>query len=242
MALDDPSRRAFLAGSALAVGGGGLYYFGQSNEETSHDLSPTFHASGQKSTIGLDLTGKPIMGDADAPIRIYYWTDFQCPFCERFERETLPDLVREYVDPGRVQIVFVSLPYFGTDSMTAAVASKCVWRQVRDADTSAYWDWHATIFEKQGEKNSGWAAAGRLIEYTRSVSGVDADALSQCLDERRATLESQVNADAKFARSVGIRGTPTFIVYDPAAETGGRLVGAQPLERFGEAIERVEKA
>jgi len=242
MSLDDPSRRAFLAGSVLTVGGGSLYYFGQSGEDTSHDLSPTFHASEQESAIGLDLTGKPIMGDADAPITIYYWTDFQCPFCERFERVTLPDLARKHVDSGRVRIVFVSLPYFGNDSMTAAVASKCVWRQVRDNDPSAYWDWHATIFEKQGKKNSGWAAADRLLEYTRSVSGVDADALSQCLDERRATLESQVNSDSKFARSIDVRGTPTFIVYDPAAETGGRLVGAQPLERFEDAIERVEKA
>jgi len=242
MAFDSPSRRAFLAGSAVAVGGGAIYYFGQSDGSTAHGLSPRFHASDEESAIGLDLAGKPIMGAADAPITIYYWTDFQCPFCERFERETLPDLVREYVSSGRVRIVFVAVPYFGADSLTAAVASKCAWRQVRDDDPGTYWNWHTRIFEKQGRKNSGWASADRLLAYTRSVSGVDADRLSQCLADRRSTLESQVSADVEFARSIRVRATPTFIVYDPAAETGGRLVGAQPIERFDDAIERVENA
>ncbi|WP_254768485.1 DsbA family protein [Salinilacihabitans rarus] len=243
MTLDQPSRRAFLAGSVVALGSGGAaYYRARSDEDAAHDLSPSFHASDETSGLGVDLTGKPIMGSPDAPLEMYYWTDFQCPFCERFERETLPEVVRTHVEPGRVRIVFVPVPYFGADSMTAAVAARCVWEQVRGSEPDVYWDWHAAVFDEQGEKNSGWAAADALVGYARSVPGVDADALETCLADRRSTFEEAVGADAELARSFGITGTPTFVVFDPASETAGTLVGAQPPERFDEAIERIEDA
>ncbi|WP_265109900.1 DsbA family protein [Halosolutus halophilus] len=242
MSLDQPSRRAFLAGSVVAIGSGGAYYLTRADDDGSHDLSPEFHSSDETSALGVDLTGKPIMGSPEASIEIYYWTDFQCPFCERFERETLPDLVRDHVEPGDVRVAFVALPYFGADSMTAAVAGKCVWDQVHDADPSAYWDWHTAIFDEQGEKNSGWAATENLLEYTRSVPGVDADALESCLDDRRSAFEDEIEADAEQARSFGISGTPTFVVFNPEAEAAGTLTGAQPKERFDEAIERIENA
>ncbi|MFC4541366.1 DsbA family protein [Halosolutus amylolyticus] len=245
MSFDEPSRRAFLAGSVVAVGAGGAYYLTRSDEshdDESHGLSPEFHASDETSTLGVELAGKPIMGSPEAPIDLYYWTDFQCPFCAQFERETLPDLVREYVDPGRIRVVFVTVPFFGGDSMTAAVASRCVWEQVQETERSAYWNWHAAVFDEQGEKNSGWAAADNLVEYTRSVSGVDADALATCLDERRSTYEEEIDANAAQARSFGISGTPAFLAFDPETEAGEALAGAQPIDRFEEAIEAVEDA
>jgi protein-disulfide isomerase len=241
MSLDQPSRRALVTGLVGTLGVGGAYYLTRS-DDTAHDLSPSFHSSDETSQLGVELRGKPIMGASDASLELYYWTDFQCPFCEQFERETLPDLVREYVEPGELRIVFFSLPYFGADSMTAAIAGKCVWDQVRDADPSAYWDWHAAIFEEQGEKNSGWATAENLLEYTRSVDGVDADSLESCLDDRRSALEDEIDADSEQARSFGVRGTPTFAVFDPDSESVGTLVGAQPIERFDEAIERIKEA
>ena len=242
MSLDQPSRRAVLAGSVLALGGGSVSYLARSNEATGHGSDTSFHSSTETSAFGIDLTGKPIMGVPDAPLQLYYWTDFQCPFCERFERETLPDLVSEYVESGDLRIVFIAMPYFD-GSMTAAVASKCVWDQVRDRDTpSTYWNWHTAIFDEQGQKSSGWASRAKLLEYTRSIENVDADALETCLDERRSTLETQVNADAEKARSLGVSATPTFTIVDREGGATETLVGAQPKTRFDEAIERVENA
>ncbi len=241
MSFNQPSRRALVTGLFGAVGGG-AYFLTRTGDTVSNEYESSFHASTETSVFDIDLTRKPIMGSPDAPIQIYYWTDFQCPFCEKFERETIPELVPEYVESGDVRIVFISLPYFGEDSMTAAVASKCVWDQVRDSDPSAYWNWHTAIFEEQGEKNSGWASRANLLEYTRSVDGVDADALETCLDERRSTLETQVDADAEKARSLGVSGTPTFAIVDREAGTTETLVGAQPKKRFDEAIGRLEDA
>jgi protein-disulfide isomerase len=247
MDFDSPSRRAFLAGSVTAVGGGAYYLTRGGDSDTAapterSDDRPPFHASTETTALGVDLTGNPIMGEPDAALDVYYWTDFQCPFCKQFEHRTLPDLLSEYVEAGRIRIVFVSQAYFGPDSMTAAVAGKCVWDQVRPESPSAYWPWHSTLFEQQGEKNAGWAAADELVDYTRSVSGVDAEALDACLDERRASFEAAIEADRQQARSLGVTGTPTFVVFDPETETGGKLVGAQPVERFAEAFERVDAA
>ncbi|ELY58536.1 DsbA family protein [Natronococcus jeotgali] len=240
MSLDQPSRRALLAGTVVAAGGGAYYLARDDGSDDDHDRSLTLHASDETTSFGIDLTGKPIVGSPDAALDIYYWTDFQCPFCEEFERKTLPELVRNHVEPGRVRIVFIPLPYFGSDSMTATVASRCAWAQVCDDDSSAYWNWHAAIFDEQGEKESGWADADALLEYTRSVDSVDADDLETCLEERGDEFESSIEDDAEQARSFGISGTPTFAVFDPEAERAGTLVGAQPPERFDEAIERIQ--
>ncbi|ELY50202.1 DsbA family protein [Natronolimnohabitans innermongolicus] len=243
MPLDQTTRRAVLAGSTLALGGGGVYYLSRSDDDDDgSSLSPTMHASEETSDLDVDLAGKPIMGDPDAPLEIYYWTDFQCPICEQFERETLPDLVSEYVESGEVRLVFVVLPFFGADSMTAAVASKCVWEQVRESDPSTYWDWHAAVFAEQGERNSGWASTDNLLEITASVPDVDADELEACLEDDRPSLEESVDADAEQARSFDIRGTPTFVVFDPETEAAGTLIGAQPPERFSDAIEQIRTA
>ncbi|MFP8956894.1 DsbA family protein [Natrialbaceae archaeon A-CW3] len=240
MSLDQPSRRAVLAGAVLALGGGGAYYLARAEDGPDHVVEPEIHASDGTSELGVELRGKPILGSPDAPLEIYYWTDFQCPFCAQFEHETLPALVRDHVEPGQVRMVVIPLPYFGEDSMTSAVASRCVFEQARGDDPSTYWDWHAAVIDAQGERNSGWAGADNLVEITRSVDGVDAEGLEACLDEERSTYEGGIEADAGQARSFGVTGTPTSAVFDPEAERVGTLVGAQPPERFDEAIDRIE--
>ncbi|MFC3959338.1 DsbA family protein [Halovivax cerinus] len=240
MALDPKSRRAVVAGGALALGGGGLF-FARSRGGSETAVSPSFHASEETTAIGLELTGKPLLGSPDAPIDLYYWTDFQCPFCETFERETLPDLVREHTQSGDVRVVFVPIAVFGEDSMTAAVASRCVWDQVVADDPSVYWDWHGAIFEEQDGKNTGWADAGTLVSYTRSVDGVDADALETCLADDRDRFQSMVEADIQFATELGVTGTPTFLAFNRESEAHQTLIGAQPLEKFSDAIARVRR-
>ncbi|WP_336364959.1 DsbA family protein [Halalkalicoccus salilacus] len=244
MSLNTPSRRALITGFVATVGGS-AYYLRQSDGESTHEATQTatsFHASDQTTAFGIELDGNPIIGSAEAPVDIYYWTDFQCPFCERFERETLPELTEEYVTTNRVRIVFISLPYFGADSMTAAVASKCVWTQVRESESATYWNWHTAVFDEQGEKNSGWASADNLLEITRSVTGIDADRLETCLADRRGEFEAQIEADTERAQSMEVAGTPTFVVFNPDTNVRNRIVGAQPIEQFTKAIKQVENA
>lgn len=200
-----------------------------------------FYGSSETTDLGLDLSGKPIWGSSEAPIEVYAWIDFQCPFCKEWEQKTLPGLVADYVDAGRIRIVFISLPYAGEDSMTAAVAGRCAWEQVRPSAPDTYWRWHEAIMDEQGKENSGWASDENLVEYTRSVRGVSADELETCLDEDRAAHEEDIRADTETARSMNVDGTPTFTLYNTDTEERDRIVGAQPRERFDTVIGGLEE-
>lgn len=244
------SRRSVLAAAGVAAAAGGGYMVGSGGGDgddgedvdlSGHEptVSPSFHAGEGTGYGDVSLEGKPILGSSDADIEMYYWMDFQCPFCERFERETFPDLYRDHVETGDVRMVLTTVPFFGEDSMTAAVASSCVWEDVREDDASAYWDWHTAVMSQQGERNSGWASAESLVSITEAVSGVDAGKLENCLTSERAERAAVVRSEADKARSLGIRATPGFVIYNPGTGDSTSLSGAQPLELFERAIEEV---
>lgn len=290
MSLNEPSRRALVAGMIGAVGGGILYSKhtdgvsstdggsaepaateratrsradgateshteqaeteGEATDaeeaetdepEPSAEDGTGFHASSETTDLGVDLSGKPIWGSSEAPIEVYAWTDFQCPFCKEWEDETLPGLVADYIESRRIRIVFIPLPYAGEDSMTAAVAGRCAWGQVKESSPDTYWDWHEAIMDEQGEENSGWASREKLLEYTRSVRGVSADELETCFDEDRTAHEEDIRSDEQTARSMDVDGTPTFHLYNTETGERDRIVGAQPRERFDTVIQGLEE-
>jgi protein-disulfide isomerase len=252
--MDDdrvPSRRAFLGGVAVALTGGGVVYgtslLGASDEGGDAPVSirapdRTVTMSLGDQSVSADLSGNPVAGPTDAPVTIFYWTDFQCPFCHRFETETLPKLVEDYVAPGDVRLVFLQFPYIGEDSHTAAKMSKCVLRQVADENPETYWNWHTTVFENQGKERSGWASRANLLDLTRSVEGVDASAVDECLRRNGEAVSRSVTADRRLGERFGVRGTPGFLFYNPESGAKGRITGAQPYERFEKAIERTREA
>jgi len=243
----DVSRRSLIAAAGVAAAGGGGYVVGTGGGDgedvdlSGHEppVSPSLHADEGTGYADVSLGGKPIMGSSDAALELYYWMDFQCPFCERFERETLPDLYRGYVENGDLRVVLTTVPFFGEDSMTAAVSSSCVWDDVRNDDASAYWDWHTGVMSQQGERNSGWASADSLVSITESVSGVDAERLNGCLTSERRERAAVVRSEAETARSLGVRATPGVVVYNPETGNSTSLSGAQPLELFERAINDV---
>jgi protein-disulfide isomerase len=252
--MDDdrvPSRRAVLGGAAVALSGAGVVY-GTSLLDASGgggdapvsirtpDRTVTMRLGDQ--SVSADLSGNPVAGPTDAPVTIFYWSDFQCPFCHRFETETLPKLVENYVAPGRVRLAFFQFPYIGDDSHTAARMSKCVLRQVADETPEAYWNWHRTVFENQGKERSGWASRENLLDLTRSVRGVDAAAVETCLSRDGEAVARSVRADRRLGERFGVRGTPGFLFYNPESGGKGRITGAQPYERFETAIRRVREA
>ena len=237
------TRRALLAGVGTVGAGGGIVYGASQRETESADLpEAAFHRSSNTTDAGVDLRGHPVAGSMDAPVDVYYWSDYQCPFCRRFERNTLPKLVETHVQSGTVRLVFVQYPYLGKSSMTAAVVDRCVWRQVRAERPRAYWRWHATLFDEQGSENSGWASRDNLLDVTRGVEGVDANAVDDCMRERRSEIESSIREDVERASRFDIRGTPAFVLYNREEDVAGKITGAQPFDRFDEAITRVQNA
>ena len=79
----------------------------------------------------VKIDGDPFIGQANAPVTIALWGDYQCPFCKRFEVETLPQIIKNYVDAGKVKVVFMDFTFLGNDSITAALYSRSIWKRSR---------------------------------------------------------------------------------------------------------------
>jgi protein-disulfide isomerase len=88
--------------------------------------------------------GVPVIGSQDAPVTIVEFSDFECPFCGRFFKETYPRLKARYIDTGKVKIVFRHFPLVSIhpSASNAAIAAECASRQGKFAE------YHDTLFEK----------------------------------------------------------------------------------------------
>lgn len=190
--------------------------------------------------FGIDLRGNPVMGSPDAPVDIYYWSDYQCPFCKRFEQETFPKLLKNFIRPGNVQFVVLEYPNIGNASRTAARISKCVWRQVREENPTVFKRWHATMFDEQKKPNSGWATKEKLLDITSTVDGVDVGAVKSCLQNKEQYARSTVSADVDAGVNNNVSVTPTFIFYGTESHHSTTIKGAQPYARFEAAIQQTK--
>jgi protein-disulfide isomerase len=233
-------RRAVAGGVGVAALGGGVAYLAtRSGSDSGGYVPETSHTSRETTGFGVELAGRPIAGDPEAPVDIYYWTDYLCPFCAEFERETLPALGRNHVDAGEVRLVALPYPNIGEYSMPAAVWSRCVWSQVADDEPAAFWRWHAAAFEAQAESGTDWADEATFTRITERTEGVPRSDVDSCRTARGGEIRESIEPNVAIAQSSRIRGTPGFVLYNREADAAGKLVGAHPYENFAEAIDRV---
>lgn len=183
----------------------------------------------------LSLEGNPVMGRADAPIDVLYWSDYLCPFCRKFALEVHPELARNEVKRGDARFIFLELPNIAKNSWPAAMIAKSVWRQVAADDPNAYWKWDRTVFERQEKPDSGWADRENLLSITRDV-GIDADAVAAILDEQYQSIDREVQNEIAAANRERIPGTPAFVLYNRESGQSKTIVGAQPYERYSDTI------
>lgn len=162
-------------------------------------------------------------GAADAPVTIVMFGDYQCPYCGTFARRVQPRLVRDYVERGEVQLVWRDFPYYGEESVDAAVAARAAGRQGK------FWEYHDALYADQGRPRDGWLTDA-LLRTIASDLGLDMERFDA--DRRDAALRAGVQADFAFGQALGVPGTPAFLI-------GGRpFFGAQPYDAFRQAIAR----
>ncbi|MDB4943879.1 MAG: Periplasmic thiol:disulfide interchange protein DsbA [Labilithrix sp.] len=162
----------------------------------------------------------PMWGNRNAPVTVVIFSDFQCPFCSRVE-PTL-DQVKKTYGPDKVRLVWKNQPLpFHDKAKPAAEAAMTVFN-LKGSD--AFWKFHDTAFSNQGqlspESYEKWAVA----------AGVDLNAYKSALASHKAV--KKIEEDAALGTKVGANGTPAFRI------NGTELSGAQPFEKFKEAIDR----
>ncbi|MBI2031697.1 MAG: DsbA family protein [Candidatus Levybacteria bacterium] len=172
--------------------------------------------------VKVDNGHLPVLGKNDAKVTIIEFADFQCPFCERFFKDTIPNLKKDYVDTGKVKLAFRHYAFLGQESTWAAQASECANEQDK------FWEYHDYLYNNQGPENSGAFAKDKLIGFAESL-GLNKDQFASCLNSDK--YSKNVSDDLSAGQKAGVTGTPaTFI-------NGQLIVGAQPYASFKTLID-----
>ena len=104
--------------------------------------------------------------------------DYQCFYCNRFFHTTEPDIVKNYVDTGRVKMIFKDFTIIGQDSINAAHATHCA------NEEGKFWEYHDTLYNHWTGENNGWASSKNLLEFAKEV-GLNVDSFNACMSEKR---------------------------------------------------------
>ena len=166
----------------------------------------------------IPTEGYPSFGPADAKIVIVEFSDFQCPYCQRFHKETYQKLLEAY--PGKIRFVYRNFPLPPTmhpDAMSAAVASLCA------NDQNAYWDYHDKLFGGDSLNEETY------IQYATEL-GLNVEKFTACLSSGKH--DEDIKKDMDFSTNLGVQSTPTFFV------NGLAIIGAQPLSSFTQLIDK----
>jgi protein-disulfide isomerase len=159
---------------------------------------------------GIEQQGAAL-GSPDAPVTLVEYADLQCPYCAQWARETLPVIVHEYVETGKLRIVFNGLAFIGPDS------DKALRTAIAAGQDDHLWDLVHGLYASQGGENSGWVTDGLVGQIASGVPGLDGDKL---LSARWGSgVEPELRHAAAVAERAGINGTPAFQI----GRTGGRL-------------------
>lgn len=192
---------------------------------------PTAVPAGPPQPLDVPIGNAPVKGDANAPMTIVEYSDFQCPFCSRFTTDTLGTLLDEYVNTGKAKLVYKDFPLeqIHPQATKAAEAARCVRELGGD---EAFWAMHDKLYAGQQEWSGNEGAVDIFAKYAGEV-GVDAAKVKACLDSGEQT--AAVQADLQEGIQLGVQGTPTFFL------NGQAFVGAQPITNFRQAIGMVEQ-
>ena len=184
--------------------------------------------SGEQLYSGVPQRGA-VLGYDDAPVTLFVYEDFQCPFCAQFSREVLPEIVREHVETGEARIVSRPLVFLGDDSLEAAEAALAAGEQ------DLYWQYHSLLFENQGAENSGYVTDEFLDDLARQVPGLERNAWN----ERRTggSFEPELEEARSGAQSSGVNSTPTVVVSGPDGEK--RMMGSEDPAEISAAIQEM---
>jgi protein-disulfide isomerase len=180
----------------------------------------------------ISVQDAPFKGDKSAAVTMVEFSDYECPFCGRYFRDTLAEIERDYIKTGKIKYVFRDFPIesIHPKAFKAAAAAHCAGEQGR------YWEMHDRLFSHQSALDRD-----HLSGHAKALA-LDLPGFEQCLDsDRHAALIRKSLAEGQQA---GVRGTPTFFLGPTDAQGASlnapvTIVGAQPYASFKQALDRL---
>jgi protein-disulfide isomerase len=197
--------------------------------EPANGQAPARPPAGAQASAAALLLAQRTMGDSAAPVTIYEFSDFQCPFCRVFWDETMPLVEREYVRAGKARLVFVNFPIEGLhpNANAAHVFAMCA------AAQNVFWRYHDLLFRHQ----QAWSSLDDPAPFFRALADsarLDQRALTGCLNA--GAVEQIIAADLRSGDEFGINSTPSFLV--------GRMLirGTIPMTTFRTVLDSIYQA
>lgn len=178
----------------------------------------------------MSIEGAAIQGNADAILTLIEFSDFECPFCRRYMRDSFPQIERDYVKTGKLRYIFRHFPLLGLHphAMMAAESAECARLQGK------FWPLHDRLFADQRSLEPA-----ALLDHARAV-GLDMKSFGTCVNGHS---ESVVRADLDAGSRAGVGGTPTFffgfVQKDGSVRVIEKLVGARPYATFQSVLDNL---
>ena len=179
----------------------------------------------------LNLEGFVMLGSKEAPLTIVEFTDYQCPFCQRFHTTAFPELKKNYIDSGKVRFYSRDLPLdFHPNAMRAAEAARCANEQ------GQFWE----LRDVMGA-NPSKLDLDSLVADAANLK-MDVNAFRACVESEK--YKNAVQTDVMEAMKIGASGTPTFVIgkSTPDGVDGELVVGAQPYRMFDQKLKELGSA
>ena len=181
-------------------------------------------------SVVLDLGGHPFRGENTARLTLVEFSDYQCPFCGRFVRETVPQFDKEYVQTGKVKYVFLDLPLesIHATAFKAAEAAHCAGEQGK------FWEMHDRLYANQ-QALEPWTPHAQAL-------GLDVAKFDECLSSGRQA--ARIRADVAVAQKAGLTSTPSFVLAytDPKSATVSSvavMIGVPPYAALKTAVDKL---
>lgn len=209
--------------------------YAKRQQEAQRAAREKLEAQLAKAVPSVDPKRDHVRGPADAEASLIEYTDFECPFCKRFE-EVPPKLLEQY--KGRLNWVIRNfpLPFHEPAAHKEAVAAECV---AKLGGNDAYWKFTDLLFGNTRGNGQGLAPE-HSIDKLAATLGIRSSALDACMED--PAVRARVDEDVKTGKAAGVSATPTSVVRNNRTGASLTISGAQPLEEVAASVREVLEA
>jgi protein-disulfide isomerase len=169
----------------------------------------------------------PRLGNANAPVKMIEFADFQCPYCREFHEIIFPQLKKDYIDTGKASFYFQHYAFLGEESIFAAEASECANLQ------NKFWEYHDALYEQQNSENRGFITDSFLNGIAKSLQ-LNESLFADCMAQHAGL--TRVKNETQDAQAAGVHATPTLSI------NGQRIEGVSSYTVLQAAIEAALQA
>lgn len=143
-----------------------------------------------------------LLGENNTKATVIVFADFRCSYCNKFHQQVEPQIIKDYVDTGKVRFIFKNYAFLGEGSILAAQAAECA------ADQDKYWEYYKWLFESQSS-DANFYSKENFVKFSTQF-GMNKTQFSQCLESGK--YANKVTEDQANGMEIGITGTPVTLI------------------------------